>query len=539
MEGQPMKSAKTLFGIFSLIAVLAVVDANADCTPSPAGIVGWWKGDGNTIDSVSSNNGVAVNVTYTTGVVGQAFACNSVDYGPYVGVQVPDRPAYALTNSLTIEGWVRPRGDGSIIFWRGDNRPGMDPYILSMQHNNTVQFVITDANGNSANVETTLAYNQWIHLAATLDGASGTMRIYTNAMLAAQTVTSVRPFGTLVAGDSPGVGIGNLNDGQNNFAFLGDIDEISLYNRALLSCEITAIYNAGSSGKCVPALVTAGEPAIFNIAPTSGSNETVVTINGTNFSSVASSNTVYFGAVRAPVIAASASNLTVTVPLGATYAPITVTVNGLTAYSDQPFLPTFTGNGQINNSTLAARINLPTGSQPTDICIADLDGDGRADLLAADSESGQISIYQNISTNRTLAFAPRLVLPLISGPCCNPSKITVADLDGDGRLDIMAINGASNLVSVLRNTSSPGVLTTNSFASRMDIRAGNYPWGIAVEDLNGDGKPDIVVGNYNDNTISIFQNLSTLGNTSFAPGVSYPCGTGPNGLVIADLDGDG
>lgn len=535
-----MKKTNPFFQILTLAMTLAmpVFAQTPPCVAPPPGIVGWWKGDGNTIDSISSNNGVAVNVTYTPGVVGQAFACNSVDYGPYVGVQVADRPAYALTNSLTIEGWVRPRGDGWIIFWRGDNRPGLDPYYISMQHNNTVQFEITDANGNSANVETTLAYNQWTHLAATLDGASGTLSIYTNAVLAAQTVTSVRPFGALMAGDSPGVGIGNLNDGQNIFGFIGDIDEISLYNRALSSSEITALYAAGSSGKCVNTPPPT-PPIITSFAPASGLVGTNLTISGLNFSPVASNNIVYFGAIRATVTAASTTSLTITVPVGATYAPITVTVNGLTAYSDQPFLPTFSGTGQLNSTSLGSRIDLPTGNGPGQVVITDLDGDGRPDLVIADDYSGDISIYQNISSNGILAFAPRLVLPDLPGAYANPSTIAVADLDGDGRPDIVALNADSSVVSVFRNISTLGILTTNSFAPRIDLPGGNVMRGLAVQDLNGDGKPDIVTGNYGGNTVSIFQNLSSLGSISFGPSVDFAAGSTPMMLAIGDLDGDG
>ena len=228
------------------------------CVTPPSGLVGWWKGDGSTLDSVFGNNGVAQNITYTNGIVGQAFACdpNNFPYGTYTGIQIPDRPAYVLTNSLSIEGWVRSRGDGYCIFWRGDNRPGMDPYFIGMSRNNNIKFLICDQDGNTVTVGTYLTYNQWTHVAATLDGSTGTMSIYTNGVLADQTVTAVRPFGDLIPEDSPGVGIGNLNDGQNNFPFTGDIDEISLYNRALTAAEVQAIYNAGSAGKCAVACVS-------------------------------------------------------------------------------------------------------------------------------------------------------------------------------------------------------------------------------------------------------------------------------------------
>ena len=114
------------------------------CVAPPPGLVGWWKRDGNTIDSVSGNNGVAQNVTYTSGVAGQAFAFDpeNFPYGTYTAIQIADQPAYALTNALSIEGWIRPRGDGYCIFWRGDNRPGPDPYMLSMQGDNESVFTL-------------------------------------------------------------------------------------------------------------------------------------------------------------------------------------------------------------------------------------------------------------------------------------------------------------------------------------------------------------------------------------------------------------
>ena len=283
-------------------------------------------------------------------------------------------------------------------------------------------------------------------------------------------------------------------------------------------------------------------PVISGFSPATATVGTTVRISGTNFSPVAANNTVYFGAVQAAVTSASVTNLTMTVPVGATFAPITVTVNGLTAYADQPFLPTFQGVGQINSSSLATRLDLPTGSGPLQTVIADLDGDGKPDLIVGDAYGGEISIYRNISTNGSLtagSFASRVILPGITGTYDNPYSIAVADLDGDSRLDIIAINADSNVVSIYRNISSPGTLTTNSFATRIDLSGGNTMRGLAVQDLNGDGLPEIVTANAGDNTISVYQNLSTVGNIAFATRVNFATASGPQGLAIGDLDGDG
>ena len=111
----------------------AVLTMAGLCVPPPAGLIGWWKGDGNGIDSAGGNNAYAMpNIYFTNGIVGQAFAC---DPQGYMAVQIADQPAYVLTNALTVEAWVRPRGDGAAIFWRGDNRSGYDPYVLSGGNN--------------------------------------------------------------------------------------------------------------------------------------------------------------------------------------------------------------------------------------------------------------------------------------------------------------------------------------------------------------------------------------------------------------------
>ena len=282
-------------------------------------------------------------------------------------------------------------------------------------------------------------------------------------------------------------------------------------------------------------------PVITAFSPIMGAVGTPVTITGTNFSPSAANNAVYFGSVRAVVQAASPTSLVVAAPSGAVYAPITVTVAGLTAYAPAPFLSTYPGSGTITSSTLALALTLPSTGTVGSVVIADLDGDGKPDL-AVNTGSGVISLYRNLSTNGVLgsgSFAARVDMPVGTS---GPYGLVAADLDGDGKLDLVAVDTSYNRVMVLRNLSTPGSLTTNSFAARVNFTVGTGPRGLAVRDLDGDGKPDILVANYNSGTVSVLRNLGNPGGltvNSFAPAVNFATGSLPQNTTIADVDGDG
>lgn len=285
---------------------------------------------------------------------------------------------------------------------------------------------------------------------------------------------------------------------------------------------------------------------LLTLSPSSGPVHSAVNISGTNFDPNPGNNFVFFGAVRATVTSATATNLTVLVPVGATFAPVTVTVGGLSAQSNQRFLPSFVGTGsEINEGSFSGH-NLNTENGPYQLLIADLDGDGKPDLIIANVYAHSVSILRNIGSVGTLdstSFAPAFDLPLALGSSSdNPLGIEAADVDGDGKLDLVVCDRGSNQLLVFRNVAVPGALTTNSFTAPVALPTGNDPRHVRVADLDGDGRPDLVVACYADNALSIFQNIGspgTLTTNSFAPSITLPTGTGCYDVAIADFDGDG
>jgi len=280
--------------------------------------------------------------------------------------------------------------------------------------------------------------------------------------------------------------------------------------------------------------ITTNSPTISSFTPSSGGIGTSVTITGTNFNATANNNIVFFGATLATITSASSNSLTVTVPQGTTFQRISVTdiKSGLTAYSTKPFITTFTCGGVIDSTAFASKIDNPTGSQPFSISTSDIDGDSKSDIVVVNQGSNTVSIYKNTSNNGFITFASKVDLSTGS----NPRSVSIADFDGDGKLDLSVVNYSSNSVSIYKNTSNIGTI---AFASKIDYTTGSSPTSISFDDFDGDGKTDLAVVNELSNSVSLFKNTSTLGTISFTNKVDFSTGYYPMSIAISDIDGDG
>ncbi|OQP44866.1 hypothetical protein A4H97_10945 [Niastella yeongjuensis] len=281
-------------------------------------------------------------------------------------------------------------------------------------------------------------------------------------------------------------------------------------------------------------------PVIQTVSPSAGIIGTTVTITGSGFSTTASQNSVFFGTVPATLQSASSGQLVCTVPVGASLGTIQVLNkdNGLLGESLSPFHVTFvdsTENFTPNSFTEGFIVSKSQGN-PWGLQGKDIDGDGKPDLVVNMSMGGQgdsLVVFRNTTTGKRLSFAPRVRIGYTYFPTAG--RFDMNDLDGDGRPD-MVLPTNQGLVKVLRNASSPGVI---SFEKEYLVPAGRGTQEAVITDLDNDGKNDIAVTSFEDYSISVIRNTSVPGSLSFAATQNFNASVTVTGITAGDLDGDG
>jgi nitrogen fixation protein len=230
-------------GTVSSNAVLTVLALS--CAPVPPGLNSWWAAEGNALDWLGINNGVLQNgVGFSPGEVGQAFDLN----GTSQYVDVANNASLNPTANISLEAWIYPRSplnsiSAPIIKKAGEGSGQSDGYTLEFSGTSGVLFGVYGGGQWYATAPASVPMNQWSHVAGVYNGTS--LSIYVNGALVGIPVSAPGQ----IAPSGNNLQIGHDPSNPSRF-FNGMIDEAGVYNTALSSAQIRAIYNAGSAGKC-------------------------------------------------------------------------------------------------------------------------------------------------------------------------------------------------------------------------------------------------------------------------------------------------
>ena len=283
------------------------------------------------------------------------------------------------------------------------------------------------------------------------------------------------------------------------------------------------------------------KPVIRDIDKRSASGGEVVTLRGT-FNSDITKVSVSFGAVRGDVQFVSDQLIEVKAPGGATYENIAVTdlTSGLMDDSSFPFLNSFGGNHGISAASLEGQPDFNSESGLYDLCLCDFDGDGRTDVATANDASTSVSILANTTPASGLANISFNRIPYNIGTRSIHAKC--GDLNGDGKPDLVISEGGASgdRIFILRNTSTgAGVFT---FSTQTITLTGKKVKRTDIADLDNDGKPEIVITNQNGPDVTVLVNQSTIAAITFAAtplAINIPGAASTDGLTVDDMDGDG
>lgn len=250
-------------------AILTVLSA-PPCTPPPTNLVGWWKAEGNALDNAGTNNGTLEGgVTYVPGEVGQAFGFNGNGEGVVVG-----NPASFHLQNFTIDAWIQRSSTTKASLSTGGGlffSYGSGGYGFGISDNG--QLFLTYVGVSSVSPTVSITDTNWHHVAVTKNAYTVVFYIDGVSYPASQPA-----YGPLFTFTTPAA-IGARGDNLAG-CFLGAVDELDVFSRALAASEIQAIYNAGSTGKCGLLPVITAEP-VSQTAPVGANVSFSVGVNGT------------------------------------------------------------------------------------------------------------------------------------------------------------------------------------------------------------------------------------------------------------------
>jgi gliding motility-associated-like protein len=302
----------------------------------------------------------------------------------------------------------------------------------------------------------------------------------------------------------------------------------------LSACLIGCMLIGGLSG-------WAQKPTITSVDRISAGNQEIVTIKGSGFGADATKLAVFFGASKGLINFISDQLLEVKVPSGAAFDKISIThlPSGLTEYTTDNFLLSFGGEHGFSPAKLEGQKNFDAETGLYDLCSCDFDGDKKVDIATANDNSSSITLLANTSAGPGLAaISFNKISTLLN---TRSLHTTCGDLNGDGKPDLIISEGGStgDRLFIFQNASTG--IGNFTFTSQAIKLTGKKVKRVKIADLDLDGKPELIVTNQSGNTLTVLVNQSTPTTISFTNTpitITIAGAASTDGLAIDDLNGD-
>jgi hypothetical protein len=162
------------------------------------------------------------------------------------------------------------------------------------------------------------------------------------------------------------------------------------------------------------------------------------------------------------------------------------------------------------------------GIAPNVVVAADVNGDGKLDLITANFGTHTLTVLTNNGSGG-FTFAST------QGVGNDPGSVLAVDVNGDQRMDLVSANTYAKSLTVLTNDGNGG------FALAATLAVGNYPTSVVGVDLNGDNKVDLIVANSVDNSVTV---LTNNGSGGFVSNATYSVGFSAGSVIAVDVNGD-
>ena len=176
------------------------------------------------------------------------------------------------------------------------------------------------------------------------------------------------------------------------------------------------------------------------------------------------------------------------------------------------------GNGK---GSFSAPVDFPAGTAPGNVVLADINGDGKIDVIVSDSATGAINV---LAGNGDGTFGA----PVSYAAIANPTSVALGNFKGNGKIDLAVLSSTG--IALLTNDGS------GHFSTPASLSVSAQPLSLLAADINGDGHDDIVTTNQ-DGTLTVLlgDGLGHFRSLSALPVASNPL----SALVVGDFNKDG